>query len=137
MFDIAWSELLLIVVLMLVVMGPKDLPKMMNSIGKMIAKARGFAREFTGSFHEMAKEAELEDIIKKANRAQSIRPNDILKSVVDPEGEMDSALNRNSKPKAKAEPKVEPKAKPKTKPKTKPKKSKAEGKATKLEGKAK
>ena len=139
MFDIAWSELLLIVVLMLVVMGPKDLPKMMNSIGRMIAKARGFAREFTGSFQELAKEAELEDIIKKANRAQSIRPNDILKSVVDPEGEMDSALNRNSKPKAKAEPKVKAEAKtaPKTKPKTKPKKSKTEAKGSKPEGKAK
>jgi len=101
MFDIAWSELLLIVVLVLVVMGPKDLPKLMNSIGKIVAKARGFAREFTGSFQQMAKEAELEEIIKKANRAQTIRPNDILKKAIDPQGDIDAALDRNSKPKQK------------------------------------
>ena len=96
MFDIAWSELLLIVVLMLVVMGPKDLPKMMNSIGRMMAKARGFAREFTGTFQQMAKESELEDIIKKANRAQSIKPTDIVKSALDPEGNIDEAFSRNT-----------------------------------------
>lgn len=111
MFDIAWSELLLIVVLMLVVMGPKDLPKVMNSIGRMLAKARGFAREFTGSFQQMAKEAELEDIIKKANRAQSIKPADIVKKMVDPEGSIDDALSRNSKPKAKADTKKTSKTK--------------------------
>jgi sec-independent protein translocase protein TatB len=106
MFDIAWSELLLIVVLVLVVMGPKDLPKLMNSIGKMVAKAKRVAREFSGSFQQMAKEAELEDIIKKANRAQTIKPNDVLKNLVDPEGDIDTALNRNTssknKPKAAA-----------------------------------
>lgn len=99
MFDIAWSELLLIVVLMLVIMGPKDLPKMMNSIGKILAKARGFAREFTGSFNQMAKEAELDDIIKKANRAQTIRPSDIVKTALDPDGDIDEAIGRNSSPK--------------------------------------
>ena len=96
MFDIAWSELLLIVVLMLVVMGPKDLPKMMNGVGRMMAKARGFAREFTGTIHQMAKEAELDDIIKKANRAQSIRPTDIVKSALDPDGDIDEAFSRNT-----------------------------------------
>ena len=101
MFDIAWSELLLIVVLVLVVMGPKDLPKLMNSLGKIMAKAKGFAREFSGGFQQMAKEAELDDIIKKANRAQSIKPADIIKKAIDPEGDIESALGRNSKPKSK------------------------------------
>ena len=46
MFDIGWSEMLVVGVVALIVVGPKDLPKMFHTLGEMTGKARGMAREF-------------------------------------------------------------------------------------------
>jgi sec-independent protein translocase protein TatB len=55
-------ELIVVAVVALIVVGPKDLPKLMKSAGKLMAKARAMAREFTNAFDQMAHEAELEDL---------------------------------------------------------------------------
>lgn len=56
MFDVAPTELLLVVVVALVVIGPKDLPKAMRFVGKWVAKARGMARHFrSGLRHDDAR----------------------------------------------------------------------------------
>ena len=59
MFDFAWSELALIAVVALVVIGPKDLPRVLKTVGKWVRKARAIAREFQGSLEQMVNEAEL------------------------------------------------------------------------------
>lgn len=64
MFDIAWSELVLIGAVALVVIGPKDLPKALRSLGEMVGKVRRMAAEFQGQFNEAMREAEIHDLKK-------------------------------------------------------------------------
>jgi sec-independent protein translocase protein TatB len=65
MFDIAPTELLLVIVVALVVIGPKDLPKAMRFVGKWMGKARGMARHFRSGLDTMMREAELEELEKQ------------------------------------------------------------------------
>lgn len=62
MFDIAPTELLLCAVVALVVIGPKDLPRAMRTVGQFVAKVRGVGRHFRSSFDEMVREAELKEM---------------------------------------------------------------------------
>ncbi|MEX0645393.1 MAG: Sec-independent protein translocase protein TatB, partial [Parvularculaceae bacterium] len=55
-------ELVVVAVIALVVIGPRDLPKMMRIAGKAFAQARRMAGEFTAAFHQMAREAEMEEM---------------------------------------------------------------------------
>jgi len=65
MFDIGYSELLLIAVVALVVIGPKDLPRVMRTVGHWVGRARGMARHFRSGIDTMMREAELEEMEKK------------------------------------------------------------------------
>jgi len=62
MFDIGWFELFVIVVVAVVVVGPKDLPKMMRTLGRWTGRARAMADQFRRSFDDMARQAELEEM---------------------------------------------------------------------------
>jgi sec-independent protein translocase protein TatB len=68
MFDIAWSELFVIVVVALVVVGPKDLPKLMRTAGQWAGRARAMADQFRRSFDDMARQAELDELRSEVNR---------------------------------------------------------------------
>lgn len=65
MFDIAPSEFLLIGIVALVVIGPKDLPRAMHYVGQWVGRARGMARHFRSGFDEMVRQAELEEMEKR------------------------------------------------------------------------
>lgn len=65
MFDIAWSELILVGAVALVVIGPKDLPKAMRTLGQAIGKVRRMAAEFQGQFNDAMREAELDELKKQ------------------------------------------------------------------------
>ncbi len=65
MFGIDSAELLIIAVVALVVIGPKDLPRVMRAIGHWVGQARGMARHFRSGIDTMIREAELEDMEKK------------------------------------------------------------------------
>jgi sec-independent protein translocase protein TatB len=94
MFDIGWSEMALILAVALVVIGPKDLPRLARQIGRWSAKARSMAREFQRSLDDMAREAELQDIkaeIEKASRGASGLGAEIERTV-DPDGDLRRSL---------------------------------------------
>ena len=65
MFDVAPTELLLVAIVALLVIGPKDLPKAMRFVGHWVGKARGVARQFRSGFDTMVREAELAEMEKK------------------------------------------------------------------------
>ena len=65
MFDIGYSELLVVAVVALIVIGPKDLPRVMRTVGQWIGRARGMARHFRSGLDTMMREAELEEMEKK------------------------------------------------------------------------
>jgi sec-independent protein translocase protein TatB len=65
MADLSWSHILIVLLIALVVVGPKDLPKLMRTIGRWTAKAREMADQFRRSFDEMSREAELDELRKE------------------------------------------------------------------------
>lgn len=65
MFDIAWSEMLVIGAVALVVIGPKDLPKALRAVGEAVGKVRRMASEFQNQFNDAMREAELHEIKKQ------------------------------------------------------------------------
>lgn len=64
MLDVGWTELLLIGIVALIVVGPKDLPHLFHSLGRITARARGMAREFSSAMEDAAKSAGIDDAAK-------------------------------------------------------------------------
>jgi sec-independent protein translocase protein TatB len=85
MFDIGIWELLIISVVALVVVGPKDFPVFLRTVGRTIGKVKGIARDFQGTMEDVAKDMELEEI-RKANRDMANLGNiDMTSSVQKPD----------------------------------------------------
>ena len=74
MFEVGWSELLVIAVVAIVVIGPKDLPRVMRVVGQWSGKMKRMAREFQGQFNEAMREAELDDVRKGVEEIGKIDP---------------------------------------------------------------
>ncbi len=73
MFDIAWTELLLIGVVALIVVGPKDLPGMFRALGRFTAKMRNLAREFQRAMNKAADEAGMSDVASDLKSIKSAK----------------------------------------------------------------
>jgi sec-independent protein translocase protein TatB len=96
MFDVSWSELLLIAVVALVFIGPKELPSVLRAIGQWSGKIRRMASEFQDQFREAIREAEVADLKKDIDEATSN-----LNTGLDPfAGTSDSAEWKHSEPTA-------------------------------------
>lgn len=89
MFDIAWSELGVIAVVALIVIGPKDLPKVLRSIGQWTAKARAMAREFQSGIDDMVRETELDELRKAAKQVSDFSIEKEVKKTFDPDGSLE------------------------------------------------
>lgn len=70
MFDIGSTELLLIVIIAVIVIGPKDLPRALYKVGQVLGKARGMARHFRTGIDAMVREVEVEELEKKMGRPE-------------------------------------------------------------------
>ena len=82
MFDISWTEFLLIGIVALIVIGPKELPAVMRSLGQWTRKIRSLAADFQNQFHEAMREAEMADLKKQVDdMASDIKTYDPLKDV--------------------------------------------------------
>ena len=71
MLDVGWTELLVIGVVALLVIGPKDLPEMFRQLGRFTAKMRGMARDFQRAMDEAAKQAGVADVAKDLRNVTS------------------------------------------------------------------
>ncbi len=84
MFEIGWTEMLVIAVVMIVVVGPKDLPKMLRTFGRTTAKLRAMAGDFQRQFNDALKEAELDDVKKSVDSLKGLNPANEIKKQLNP-----------------------------------------------------
>jgi sec-independent protein translocase protein TatB len=96
-FDLGWSEMGIVLLVALLVLGPKEMPKLARDLGRWVGKARALAREFQRSLEDMAREAELDDVKKQIDEAgREMRRPQLTKRLereVDPGGELASAFD--------------------------------------------
>lgn len=105
MFDIAGTELLLIIILAIVFVGPKELPRLMRAVGGFVRKARMVVRDFQQSFEDLANQADLDGIRREAGEAKREAENFIHRPVEPaqspPEKDEGGAQGEKKKPKPK------------------------------------
>ena len=88
MFDIGWSEMAVVALLALIVIGPKDLPRVLRSASYWVRKARGLAREFQSGVDEMIREADLEDAKKAIEKTTGFDVEQAVENAIDPTGSL-------------------------------------------------
>ncbi len=86
MLGLDWTELALIAVVAVVIIGPKDLPDAVRGIAKGIQKLRRMAGEFQGQVDEVVREAKLEDVRNQINEIRSFNVRDIVEKEIDKDG---------------------------------------------------
>ena len=92
MFDFAWSELGLVALVAVLILGPKQLPQAMRTMARVVRKIRGMASEFQGHFNDMIRDAELEDVQKSVQKLSSTNISSEVSKMIDPKGEINDAL---------------------------------------------
>lgn len=106
MFDIGWPELLVVAIVLVVVVGPKDLPRMLRTFGKTTSKLRSMAGDFRRQFDDALKEAELDDVKSMVGDVRKLDPTSEIKKQLNPMKKMgediqaglDAALKPTPKP---------------------------------------
>jgi sec-independent protein translocase protein TatB len=91
MFDIGWTELVVIGVVALLVIGPRELPQVLRTIGQWVGKARAMAREFHSGVSDMMRESELDELKKSAESA--VRQFEGEVKSIDPSAEVEKSFN--------------------------------------------
>jgi sec-independent protein translocase protein TatB len=86
MFDIGWQELILIGIVALVAIGPKDLPAAMRTLARLVSRGRAMSREFQSGVAEVMREAELDELRRKVDRAGRLDLGAVVKDQIDPTG---------------------------------------------------
>lgn len=108
MFEVGWSELLVIAVVMIVVVGPKDLPNMLRTFGRTAAKLRAMAGDFQKQFNEALKEAELDDVKSSIDSLRSLNPMNEVRKQLNPfeqaAADVRAGVDTMMKPKPAADP---------------------------------
>ncbi len=84
MLDIGWSELLVIAIVLIVVVGPKDLPPMIRAFGKTMAGLRKMAGDFRSQFDEALKEADMDDVRQTISDVRNLNPTNSLRDAMNP-----------------------------------------------------
>lgn len=101
MFDIGWAEMMVIAVVAIVVVGPKELPGMLRTFGKTMGKVRRMSRDFQRQFDDALKEADLDDVRKGIETVKKANPTHALKQAMAPvTDEMTEVAKTASKPAA-------------------------------------
>ena len=142
MFDIGWTEILVIAVVAIIVVGPKDLPRMLRSLGRYAGQLRRTASEFRSQFDDAIRDSELDELRETLSSASDLNPiNQIRDSIADglsplketaeeiksgieaPSKDTKSISDKSSGEDVKKDtaPAKKPRAKSKSKPKPKPK----------------
>jgi sec-independent protein translocase protein TatB len=92
MLDLGWQEFFLIATIAVVVVGPKDLPKVIRGVMGWVRKIRSMARDFQSSIEEVAREAELDDIRQEAKKLAGQDVSQTILDTVDPDRDLSNTL---------------------------------------------
>lgn len=99
LFDLSMTELMLIGVVALVVIGPKDLPRALRVAGFWVKKARTLSREFQSSVEQMIREAELDEMRQELKKASELDIEKEFRNTIDPTGSLAEGLKPPELPK--------------------------------------
>ena len=94
MLDLGWSELLMIAMITVIVVGPRELPRVLRTVTQGMKKLRSIAGEFQSGIEDMAREADLQDLKKNLETGNL---ENTIADTVDPTGEMKSALDETKR----------------------------------------
>lgn len=86
MFDIGWAEMALIAVVAVIVIGPKELPKVMREIGTWVSRARSMSRAFMDQLDEMSRQSGIDEVRKEAEALRQLNPAQAIEKTIDPDG---------------------------------------------------
>jgi len=115
MFDLGWSELLIIGVAALIVVGPKDLPRMLRTLGRYAARAKSVARDFQRAMDDAARQADIEELKEVRKDLDAVRADtykmqrEMSQSFLDGPGKGKKAAEGKADDKAAASKPAEPK----------------------------
>ncbi|MEH6525340.1 MAG: Sec-independent protein translocase protein TatB [Sneathiella sp.] len=93
MFDIGWAEMMFVVIIAVLVIGPKDLPRAIATIGKYVRKARSMARDFQSGIDDLAKETQLDEIKKDLQQSTDFNLKKQVEDAVDPTGSFENMFD--------------------------------------------
>lgn len=96
MFDIAWSELLLVAIVAILVVGPKELPGMLRALGRMLGKLRSTADDFRKQFDEAVREAGAEDLQREVRALSKNNPLNQIKDSIEEVGRNPLAADKKA-----------------------------------------
>lgn len=93
--EVGFNEMIVIGVVALLVVGPKDLPMLLRKLGQWTRKLREMANEFRHSFDEMARQSELDELRKEVEQLRSLNPLDDIKNEIQSAADMGNDLYSN------------------------------------------
>ena len=92
MFDIGWQELFLIGLITILVVGPKEIPRVLRTVVAAVRKVRGLANDFQRGIDELARETELDEIRRDLEKGATLDLERELEETIDPKSEMSEAV---------------------------------------------
>ncbi len=93
MLDLAWSELAVIGLIAVLVLGPKELPQAMRTIAKLVRKMRNLSSELQGHMNDIVREAELDEVRQSIQKFSATNIKAEIEKAVDPDGKLSAQMN--------------------------------------------
>ena len=96
MFGLGWQEIAIVAVVLIIVVGPDDLPGLLRTVGRWVGNLQGMARDFRRQIDTMADDAGFAEERKMFDQARNFSPDKILKDAIDPSGEIEKDLSETT-----------------------------------------
>jgi sec-independent protein translocase protein TatB len=93
MLDVGWQELFVIAVITIIVVGPREIPRVLRTVTMWVRKIKDMARDFQSSIDDIAREADLDDIKKQLAEAKDFDFEQEFENAIDPSGEVTNAIH--------------------------------------------
>ena len=95
MFDIGWTEITVILIIVIIVIGPKELPGVLRTVGIWVGKVKAMTSDFRNQVDEMIEDSELKEVKRQVESVSSFDPRAKLENEIDPNGDLKDAFDFN------------------------------------------